>query len=216
MLVNQDFEQGFHIVNGIGELSVADGWRPWWNSDSARPEYKDAAPFANRLRNGQHAQQWFNTFNTHTAGVYQVVTGLTPGARVLFSAWVQCWSSGENDPAKSKGGRYRMRIGIEPYGATDPESVDMVWSNDGHAIQPYDAYYELTVAAVLRSDRCTCFVWGQPEWPVRNNNAYVDNCTLEILGSIDPGPDPEPGTIDYGRVGQVMAEQLARVRFALE
>lgn len=193
-LVNGGFEEGFRHVGNVGELNVAVGWEPWWDPKAARPEYKDAAigVDARRVKTGSHAQQWFNNYNKHTAGILQVVGGVTPGKTLQLVAWVQCFSSGKDDFSKSDG-RYRMRIGVDPYGGVDPESTDVVWSDEGNAVQPYDAYARLEVETVARSDRCTVLVWGQAEWPLKHNDAYVDDV---VLVEVDGEPGPEPGPDD--------------------
>lgn len=203
------FEGPFREVDGIHELKVAAEWQPWWDPRDTRPEYKraDLATDARRVHSGQAAQQWFSTYSTHTAGVYQKLFGLPCGAKLTFSAWMQAFTSNKNDFDQSEG-KYRMRIGIDPYGGTDPESPDVVWSNDGHAIEPYDKYYFLSVETVARSDRATVFIWGQPEWALKHNNAYVDDTALkvEMAGTPDcppciPCPDetPEPCPTDIPR-----------------
>lgn len=202
-LLNGNFEGGFRNVDGIGELEVAHNWHPWWDRRSARPEYKNAAPFANRIHRGVGAQQWFSTRKVHTAGIYQRIAGILPGSVLSLAAWVQAWVTGENDPKVSHG-RYRMKIGIDPYGGIDAESADIVWSDDGHAVQPYDAYERLHVECFALSDRCTVFIWGQNEWALRHNNAYVDDCTLEI----SEVPGPGPGGITEERIRDLAREEI--------
>lgn len=194
LLENGSFEGEYYYPPGLATVHLARGWQHWYDENDVMPEYKRAergGPGPTRVHEGEAAQQWFNTHATHTAGVWQPVENLIPGAILTFSAWVMCWSSGQSDPDISDG-RYRMKIGIDPYGGEDPESGDIVWSNEGHAIQPHNQWEQLTVEAPARSDRCTVYVWGQPEWPLRNNNGYVDTCELteEIPG---PGPGPGPG-----------------------
>ena len=189
-LLNPGFEGAF-TERGAGEVKIAEGWEGWWHSGDARPEYKAAVLSVDprRVRGGQKAQQWFNVYHTHTAGVFQRVRDV-PAGELVFSAWVQCWSTNDNDPSKSTG-RYRMRIGIDPYGGVDAEGKDVVWCQ---AIQPYDAWHRLEVRTPARSDRCTVFVWGQAEWAVHHNDAYVDDCRLVCLaeGGAGPSPSPEP------------------------
>ena len=112
LLENPGFEGG-SSARGAPQVVVADHWEPWWDSGDTRPEFKiatrDIDP--NRVRpGGDQAQQWFNSFATHTAGVYQRITGLTPGREIRFSAYVQAFSSNTDDFSHSNG-RYRMRIG---------------------------------------------------------------------------------------------------------
>jgi len=198
MILNGDFEEGF-TEREAGELKVAVGWEPWWDERDTRPEFKDAAPFANRIHTGAHAQQLFTKFATHTGGVYQIIYGTTPGSTLYFSAWVQAWSQMSDGSL----GRYRMKIGIDPYGLVDPESHDVVWSNDGNAVQPYDKYQKLEVETLAKSDRCTVFVWGQAEWRVPDNNAYVDNAQFSVIGE----PVPQPGLTEE-RVRQIVRAEM--------
>lgn len=198
-LSNGNFEDGWLEWNGIHELKVANGWQPWWHRNDTRPEFKIATPDVDprRIHEGQAAQQWFNNHATHTAGIYQIVHDVPVGATLHFLAWVQAFSSNVDDFTKSAG-RYRMRIGINPYGGMDAESPDVVWSE---VLQPYDAFERLEMSAVARSDRCTVFVWGQAEWALKHNNAYVDACHLYYEADETP-PEPPPGegvTADQAR-----------------
>jgi len=212
LLANPSFEEPY-IEQGAPELKVAEGWIAWWDPRDTRPEYKPATPenSANgppRIREGERAQQFFNNWGKHTAGVYQTVSGLTPGAELRFSAWVQAFSSNENDFWHSAG-KYRMRIGLDPYGGQDPESPDVVWSNGGHAVEPYDEYEYLEVDTVAKSDRATVFVWGQAEWRLHHNNAYVDDARLVQavgLATPTPGPGPTPGGVDYDEIERRMRD----------
>lgn len=207
-LLNPGFESGFREVDGVHELKVANDWQPWWDEDSARPEYKRADPIVDsrRVRTGDSAQQWFNTYAKHTAGIYQRVTDVPVDKTVVFEAWVQAFSSSADDFDRSTG-RYRMRIGIDPYGGLDHKSPDIAWSDDGHAIEPYDQYEFLSVQTVARSDRVTIFVWGQAEWPLKHNNAYCDDTKLYVLdGSI---PSPSPGGLTEEQVREIVRQEIA-------
>lgn len=181
------------------EVKIAPNWSPWWHQTDTRPEYKPAtlAIDARRVRTGQKAQQWFNNYATHTAGVYQKVHGVEPGRTLNLSGWVQCFSSNKDDFAQSDG-RYRMRIGIDPYGGTNPESSDILWSD---TVQPYDAYQMLELEFIAKSDRVTVFSWGQPEWPLKHNNAYIDDFELVYVGGgVEPPIPPIEGECDFTRL----------------
>lgn len=213
-LLNPGFEGAFREVDGITELKVASGWEPWWDPKATRPEYKraDLVVDPRRVHSGSAAQQWFNNYATHTAGIYQRVIGVPVGKTLVFETWVQAFSSGQDDFTHSNG-RYRMRIGIDPYGGLDPESPDVVWSNGGNAVEPYDAYQLLHVEALARSDRATVFVWGQAEWPLKHNDAYCDDTRLYVLddGSTpSPSPSPVPGGLTEEQVRDIVRQELAK------
>jgi hypothetical protein len=223
LLIDGDFEGGFRRIDNARELEVATGWMPWWDARSARPEWKDASVTIDprRVHGSQHAQQWFNNYAKHTGGVYQRVTGIAPGSTLRLEAWVQAFSSSGDDFSHSNG-RYRMRIGIDPYGGIDPESADVAWSSGGNAIQPYDEYQRLEVQTIAKSDRATVFVWGQAEWALKHNDAYVDDVWLSVVGGEIPTPTPGPepptptpgpgGAVDYDRIRQVVREEIDKTR----
>lgn len=210
LLANGGFERGFRNVDGIGELYVANDWSAWWDETDSRPEYKQAtkAVDAQRVRSGTTAQQWFNTYATHTAGVYQALTDVAVGKRVEFSAWIQVFTRNDDRDFRESTGRYYMRIGLDPYGGFDWQSPDVVWSE---TIAPYDQYYLLQTEAVAESTRVTVWIWGQPEWAFKHNNAYVDDCEAVYVG-VTPIPTPTPvatpATIDYDLIRRGLKELL--------
>jgi hypothetical protein len=188
---NASFEDGWREVDGIHELKVANDWHPWWHQTDVRPEFKIATKQvdAHRVHSGEAAQQWFTTHASHTGGVYQQVQGVPIGKPLIFTAWVQAFSRDDDSDWRTSNGRYRMRIGVDPYGGTDPEGSDIVWCD---VTQPYDSWHMVRVDSTARSDRCTLFIWGQAEWRVKHNNGYVDDCRLVYLDTESPPPEPPP------------------------
>jgi hypothetical protein len=188
-LVNGDFEGGFS-TRGRNEVVVADGWSPWYKTSPGVPginhvpEYKPetAAQFGmRRIHSGGTAQKWFTTFATHTAGIFQQVGGIPMGSRLELSAWVQVWSSDEdNIEVSAQPGNYRVLVGIDPTGGTDWSSEDVAWSEPTFA---YDAYKQLTVTAVARNTVVTVFLQGVPEFPVKHNDSYWDDVCLDVVAA---------------------------------
>jgi hypothetical protein len=216
MLTNPGFE-GSWTHRSAPEVYVADGWEPWWHANDTRPEYKRATPDVDprRVRTGNAAQQWFNSYATHTAGIYQIVPDITPGATLILSAYIQAFSRNDDANFAKSDGRYRMRVGIDPYGGTNPESKDIVW---GPVFQPYDSYVLAMAETIARSDRCTVFIWGQAEWRLKHNNAYVDDITLEMIGA-EPEPEPEPNPsldVDYDLIRTIVREEIGKVKLVQE
>lgn len=201
---NPGFEDGWREWHGIGEMKVANGWEPWWLAGTKRPEYKIALPEVDprRIHEGQAAQQWFTTHDTHHAGIYQSVdltaAGCQLGDPLTFTAWVQSFTRDDDTDWVICNGRYWLHVGIDPYGGLNPESSDVVWSEGARGYRWYEAedevrseYMQVTATARMRADRCTLFVRGQAEWPVKHNNGYVDSCALYYEGKETPEP-PEP------------------------
>ena len=151
-LRNAGFEEGFS-TRGAGEVEVANGWTPFWQDGpfadeglNRRPEFKaeDASRFGRRrVREGNWAQKWGNSYATHHAGIYQQVN-VPAGSTVTLRAWAQAWSSSEDDPSVSTGGKYTLSVGIDPTGGTDWTSPNIVWSAPNYTL---DQWVELTVTA---------------------------------------------------------------------
>lgn len=193
-LPSPSFDGEYLEWQGIRELKVAEGWRPWWierGKDDKRPEYRAALArdFPYRVLDGEKAQLWFNNSATHNAGIWTVVEGIPVGAVVTFRVHAQVWTRiRAGDPRKSDG-RYRVRVGIDPYGGDQVGGADIVWSE---AIQPYDEYQPLEVSAETHADRVSVWIAGQPEWPGNNNDCYVDQAVLSYVDdALPPIEDPE-------------------------
>ena len=196
VLVNPGFEDGF-TDRGAGEVSVANGWFPWWQDGPGqnegfffRPEYKpeDAGRYGHRrIHSGNWAQKFFNTFATHNAGILQQVK-LPVGSKLTLSAWVQAWSSQDSTPdTVVEPGNYRVFVGIDPNGGTDWNSPNVVWSPSS---MEYNTWLRLEVKAVAKAGTITVFLRGQPEYRNRFNDSYWDDVCLTVVRPATATPKP--------------------------
>jgi len=202
LVLNPGFEGPYHAWDGINEFQVADHWTPWWWEDLNRfpkyfrPEYKRAMAslFPNRVLSGESAQQWFTSYASHQAGMYQQIFNVTPGLSYRFSIWAQVWSSNEDnaytsvDPANP-----RLFIGIDPTGNWDPGSPDIVWSNEGPMSSLIDQWGMMTVEATAANNIITVFMRTTPDFDNKHNDMYWDNASLIAVAL--PPPTPAPPTI---------------------
>jgi hypothetical protein len=199
-MTNGGFEGGFSL-RGASEVEVAEGWTPWWQDGpftedgmNRRPEYKpeDAARFGTRrVREGNFAQKWGNTYATHHGGVYQQVS-VPANSQVTLTAWAQSWSSNEDDPAKSVGGQYALSVGIDPTGGTDWSSPNVVWSARDNTL---DTWVQLSVQARAQGSTVTIYLRGDAEWRSKHNDAYFDDICLTYTAPTKP-PTDTPGPTD--------------------
>jgi LysM repeat protein len=129
----------------------------------------------------------------YIAGVYQQVSGITPGARLNFSAYTQAFNCSDDrgcfGPAGRLGYSYEpgenfVRLGIDPTGGTNPFSSSVVWSSYAN---PLDAFVQQSVEAVAQSDKATVFVWSAPQYPEKHLETFVDSASLVVTGQ---GPAP--------------------------
>jgi hypothetical protein len=183
-ITNPDFETGFYQYNNVTELQVGRGWAPWWIQGSPdeigqgymkRPEFKAEQM---RVLTGHLAQKWFTTYATHDAGLCQIVTGLTPGAKLTLSAEVQYWS--EHDDGT--GGGLACRVGIDPTGATEPLANTVIWGawhgQDDPDKWKGDTWRTVTVQAEAQGPAATLFLRSACRYRAKHNDAYFDHVTL--------------------------------------
>ncbi len=181
------------------------GWIPWWISHADNdpdwknrmPEYKPATqPFANRIRSGNYAAQYFTFHSTHTAGLLQVVT-VPANAEVQFSVWGQAWSSTGDGDFSDFPTTVNMRIGLDPTGGTNPYNPAIVWSDYK---QPYDTYQQFTVSARAQGDTITVYTISSPDEARKHNDIYWDDASLVVTGQ-GTAPLPTATTAPTGDSG---------------
>jgi LysM repeat protein len=212
LLTNPGFEEPFN--NG-----VANGWLPWYlvpdgvtyptkcpdNAPETCKPYGIPVFFPAQPQNPEvpprsisgNAQKWGASYYVFIAGVQQQVSGLTPGARLRFSAFTQVFNCSDNDGCFGWAGRTgysyepgenNVRLGIDPTGGADPFSPNIVWSTPAN---PLDAFSPQSVEAVAQSDKATVFVWSAPQYPELHLETFVDNASLTVVGQ---GPAPTATT----------------------
>lgn len=160
LLTNPDFE-----INSSGHL--ADGWTAWPGSGNTAPEYYESAT----AHSGERAQQVKSkSSQTHFGGFYQVSTGITVGDAVSFSIWHN-WPDDPKDGSQS----VKVWIGIDPYGGTDANSSNVVWTADNQYATDY--YQQLTMATTAMNTIVTVFTRSQSQYRL---DAYAlwDNALL--------------------------------------
>lgn len=190
LLQNPGFEAPYNELEGQPPRQVAEGWTPWHlladpgspSFANIQPEYEPAEADSDRVMEGESAQLLRSFFATHDGGVYQQVSGITPGADLRFSVFAYVWSNtfDETDISEEDGDVF-VQVGIDPAGGTDPESESVVWSPSG--VEQYDAYNEYEVEAQAEGDTITVFVRTTIGVPVKNNEIYLDAASLVAAGA---------------------------------
>ncbi len=204
-----------------GEIFTPEGWVTYWSEGTnpadgrsyGRPECKvipNAPPFVGppaRINSGNYAIQQFGFFRSIDSGIYQNLTGLSPGATVQFSAYAHAWACDDDEHgAYSCSEPYQLlfRVGIDPTGGTDPWSGNIVWAS-GYS---YDEYRRIgpVDAQVGEAGTVTVFLRATAKWPVKHNDVYWDDTSLVYTtppatptntplpppATNTPGPSPTP------------------------
>jgi hypothetical protein len=199
LLRNAGFEGDFRAWNGMTDISVAEGWLPFWVAQqpsdeewkNRRPVYR-AAPRsldARRVRTGQASQMYYTSWATHIAGIMQTVPA-TPGQRLRLTAYGHAWSTDADTPDQSANpGHVLMKVGIDPAGALNPFAETVVWSPERAVYDTYDAGF--TVEVVASGAQITVFLLSAPQWPKKHNDIYWDDVELGLVtaAGIVPGGD---------------------------
>lgn len=192
----------------IDEVQVAQGWFGWWLQPDVdprypgacdgclawhRPEWREAncGPVcANRIHSGNNAQKYFTFYSVHDAGMYQQVSGITPGQLLRFSVYMQGWSTNSDYGPSSGQSTMGMRVGIDPFGGTNGFSPNVIWTN---VFDVYDVYGLYSIEAVAKSTTVTVFTRSAPTYGLQHNDVYIDDASLVVVGGGGTTPNnPAP------------------------
>lgn len=201
LLSNPGFEDGSRTVQGRQPRNVANSWQPWnapppsdgATFQNAVPRYlmgsgANAAGVMPRIRSGRDSQIYYSFFETHDGGIYQQISGLTPGTELRFSVYAYIWSSAlENTNFSEQPGGVSVQVGIDPTGGTDGLSNDVEYSE--FAILGYDTFRQYSIIVEAESSTVTVFIRSRITSPVQNTYIYLDDAVLEITPeSLTPTP----------------------------
>jgi hypothetical protein len=217
LLVNGSMEGAYSAQDGIPQLQMPAGWRAWWIEggpdpwSNLRPAWSNisaSAGYTARVMSGDLAMRYFKGWATFTAGAYQTVSGITPGATLELTAWGHLWSCqdwGQCNEAREglpprvwstvDPSQTHMKIGIDPTGGTDPFSGAVVWSGEAGAL---DTYVQFRVSAEAQADRVTVFLYASQDVPAENQDAYWDDAALRVAGGGEGGEGGEAPAAGFG------------------
>lgn len=173
LLVNGDMEQLLFYWRYPNHY-VAGGWIRWWIHGTVIPEYDDVRPTRPNRYDGDHAQVYFKWGDSYTAGIYQVVSGVTPCTPYRFTMWARNHSLESALP--------HARIGLDPQGTQlTPDDNDCavktglppltVWSQEQTALFTWE---QLSVEAEPLGDRLTAILYASPWRPNDGLVYYFD------------------------------------------
>jgi len=178
---NPNFTDGFYNYEGIGELTIARGWIPWWEQGTPeqvaegyfkRPEFK---PEPNRVLIGNRGQKFFTTFATHNAGLWQRVKIPMSGALVL-TAKVQFWSHHTD----GTGGGYACCVGIDRTGENNWREAEWGEWHGQYDPDGWDgsSWRQVSVETQVGPGDVTIFLRGACLYRAKHNDSYWDAISL--------------------------------------
>lgn len=231
LLTNPGFEAPYAFIQDDAVRQVAQGWSAWYVpapagapvSQLVQPEYYAASDVENvlgvpRIRSGADAQHLAAFYATFEGGVFQTVSGITPGQDYAFSAYSYAWSSSlENVELSEQGSAVFVQVGIDPLAGADPSAASVVWSDAGPAT--LDAYTQHSVTAVAQGDSLTAFIRVLTETPVKNTAVFLDDAQLAAAAdsaAVLPDATTEAEATDESIVGAEPTEESTEVAMVPE
>ena len=181
---NWGFEDGFK-PNGVGL-----GWNSFVLNGNVT--------FANTMEyywpGAEHTEgetsQLIISKTAFTAGVYQQIGGVTPD--VPYAAKAAMLTFFESPAPPTNDGTMQKLVGIDPYGGTNPNSPNIVWSPvDDHDEGPW---VDVRVAAVAQASTITLFVRVNCLQPVSHpsldNQVFIDAVMLAQAPTVSASSPP--------------------------
>ncbi|MGC9396819.1 MAG: hypothetical protein ACP5J4_18395 [Anaerolineae bacterium] len=160
LLINGNFDE-LAFYWAYPNHYIAGGWERWWIHGTIMPEFDDIrGGRANTYVDGSHAQVYFKWGNTYTAGIFQVVDGLTPCRPYELTMHARTHTL--------EGAFPHTRIGLDPVGAqlTSAGAVHdstplhrAVWSREQTALFTWE---ELSVTAEPLRNSLTAILYAAP------------------------------------------------------
>ena len=225
---------GFSSYYGIGGANVVPiGWlltsSIMVSTSSHSYIYDGPVEFPGQPNNGQ---SWAISANSarFTAIGYQHVATVGAGTKVRFSAYGNVYTCNKDDSCIENGIPYRIsdktsgsveRVGIDPYGGTDPYAATVQWSS---FVAPFDRFTYISVETVIAgANGATVFLYATQSTAMLLNDAYWYGASLQVVGSTpipraptatnvpgvipSPGPSPTAGVVPTAAPVKIQSPQ---------
>ena len=188
---------GFETGDMTGWTSYGEYWSsnkyPWF-AQIAAPE---GIRYAGMLRTTQPAVD---------TGIYQQVSGATSGVEYTVVAWTNIFWEGDWHE-EGEGRDTVVRLGIDPWGGTDPDGAQVIWSLDRAAtVEGTPRWDDMAVSAVARSSTITVFA----ECEAISYAAMLAACFdgFELYAGPNHAQCPSFGSVIYRSMGLTNMDDL--------
>lgn len=191
VLVNGSMEGDYHWHPP--NHYIAPGWERWWIHGTIMPEFEFSRGSHTYYYDGNRSQVYFKWGDYYTAGVYQVVTGLTPCTPYELKMWARNHSL--------SGALPHAKIGLDPQGTdlTPDGAVKSglppytAWSSEQTALGVWE---QLSVQAEPWGNSLTAILYAAPRpgsTAVHYFDTYWDAGSL-TQATYPNGKLPEPAS----------------------
>ena len=185
LLTNPGFESSF-AADG-----AASGWLKWVVSGTPTFKQITSSTDTRRVTEGANAQQLEGSNIAYSAGLQQVVNGLTVGKTYKLTVYGHAWSSTADDSTTSTD-TINLRVGIAP-GSTYAADPNITWSG----VYTYtDTYSLMSVEIVATDTMATVFTWAEATAARKHNDVYWDNASFVEVGSVTVTETSSDSTVE--------------------
>jgi len=192
LILNGDFEGAFLAYGDNG--AVAQYWQAYdLSSPGGAPQFKRSTWI---LLHGQASQMFWKDHGLYNAGIMQVIGGAASPAGVritanrTFTAHVWMYSVYEGASAAKQPGKILKRIGIDPYGGTNPQSSSVIWTPETLYGQDKE-WVRLDCKVEARASQITLFIEGKNLTIGGQDQVFLDDVTLDEEGVSPATPTPQ-------------------------
>ncbi|MCL4300075.1 MAG: hypothetical protein KJ077_30355 [Anaerolineae bacterium] len=182
--------------NGQAE-KIASGWQPFYiaagtydsSNNAKKLHWMSSVQFALSFGGidyhieGNRAQNMWSSYQ-FDAGIYQQISGVTPGQGYGFDIPIVTYWRGPGYPDSD--GKMVKQVGIDPTGGTDPTSSNIIWSNTNANDK---AWVYMDVAATAQASTITVFARVQA-----GDNQSVNHTDLDMVYFDAAHVAPAPAT----------------------
>lgn len=175
LTTNCDFNE-YSNQSANGQIrQIAVGWNLWVEAGSLAVDQAFDSP-------SPPSQRFWSNGDRFTAGLWQQVGGVTPGATYLAGlVWAPHGDQCENC--------IERKIGLDPTGGIDPTSPNIVWGAATYDRKPFDI---IRTRAVARSSTITVFIRVHNPMSHGIDEVFLDGAWLYQDTSVPPVSAPDP------------------------
>lgn len=164
-LLNPHFATPYNCSDA--NTCVANSWTPYRILQNPQFKQSDFEQMPGGPGGQVSCQQIWADWSAYEAGIYQRITGATPGQTYRLSGWMlSIYKHGAVQTPPYQDGYIFQKIGIDPTGGTNPSSANIVWSWDDLRDR---VWREIWVDATAQGSAITVFARTR-------NTAAATNC----------------------------------------
>ena len=183
-------------TNYDGNTSVAQSWS--YFEEHMNPKFQQST--FEQMPGGPggqvSCQQIWADWSAYRAGIYQRVSGCTIAQPYKLTGWCLSIYQHGVTPTPPQGNNIGQKLGIDPYGGTDPLSTNVRWCTEDWTDR---TWRELQVTATAQSTTITVFARSNNVWAKTNCLTFYDAFGLTAVANALGIANVQVKNVSYNR-----------------